>query len=542
MFASLAYSGVKGMSGQIKLKRVNVICGPNESGKSAAANALQLAVTGRCEVGAQASNQAKLLSGETAMATCTGKGIEASWSIRGGKRQWQDPQTQGNIPVSVDEFWKLTGAERLGLLVPEGALTEIQSRISKLEAEKSRLKEILNSPLPPTPDQYDGPPVHMLQQQLTDLEATMARHALAKQNKEANERKAAAAAQAKIDLEQTQRSLQSATALLAEHEAELALVQAQLAIYQEKSAREPRIIKSAREKGITIRQAVSQTGGLIGEVSSWLGINGLSAPILLEDLINCFPESLVEDIPEGVYRGSKCDMCRIERANAILEQGVNDFKRQVANEQRLITQLQQTLQFTDNTASDGMLSMDAYMGVVSKREELLGIMAKANAWSQYEAMTAQISAERVKANDALVTVQASLDAAKAEMTAKVDGLKSSVESLVNKYLAKVNLTPLTISISQTARGWSMDVTIGEIALEVMAKSRRLLYGICLLSAIQETSAATAPILVAECAEMQPETLDRCIEAMNLRTKGNVLLEHWHVPSVKTNLIMVGIEK
>jgi hypothetical protein len=524
------------MSGQLSLGRVNVICGPNESGKSAAANALQLAVTGRCEVGAQANNQAKLLSGSTAMASCTGRGVEASWALRGGKRHWEDPGTQKELPVSVDEFWKLTGAERLKLLVPEGALAEIQSRIAKLEAEKKRLKAIIDAVMPSTPEEYTGLPVDTLQQQLSDLDAKLSRHAAAKRNKDAVDQKAAQAALARDGLLVEKTKIDSLTQSLSEHQAELALISAQLAMYGEACRGEPRIIKAAREKGITFRTAVSQTLGLVSEALRWRGLDDS----VITQLVALLPDELIQDIPGAVWQGAKCTGYKIDRAFDAVQGEAMQLSLSIETCKKNIAYLETVVSFTQAaSAEDGVLSMDEFMQCTAKKDELLGMLNKANAWTTYEAMAAKTSAERVKANNELENVSKDLEAAKKEMTSKVDGLKDTVETLVNKYLTKVQLPPLSISISQTARGWSMDVTIGEIALEVMAKSRRLLYGICLLSAIQETSAATAPILIAECAEMQPSTLDRCIEAMNLRTKGNVVLEHWHAPSVKTNLITIG---
>lgn len=531
MFTNLQYNGVKGMSESIELGRVTVICGPNESGKSAAANAMQLAATGRCEIGAIASAQTKLLSGSSGFVVATGVNIEASWSIRGGKKSWEDPGTQGGMPVTVDEFWDLTGAQRLALLVPDGALASIQSEISKLESEKKRLKTIIDAEAPPAPDEYSGPSIDSLQQKLSDIDKKLASHAAAK---------AAAGAMKEHELyiQETKAKLQETEATLKLKQEELdnslqlqASISAQFAIYGEKTSSEPRIIKSARERGVTIREAVDSTLSLVQEALDWAygrcsdvtdGIKMISSAAGIEK---------IREIQESNWDGKP-----IATAKRDIDILVHDIKTSISHSERFAQELKARLDRKPPSECSGLLGVDEAMSISAERDAVSKEIAKANAWTAYNASLQKMISSRIEASQQIEAVLSKLELQKSTMTSMVDTLKGTVEDLANAFLSKIGKPLLSISVGQSAKGWVMDVSIGDVALEAMARSRRLLYGLCILSAIHEASEAKCPILIAECAEMQPSTLDKCIDAMSGRTKGNVILEHWHRPTAAAKII------
>lgn len=534
MFTNLQYTGVKGMSGSTELERVTVVCGPNESGKSAAANAMQLAVTGRCEIGAIASAQLKLLSGSSAVAVATGKNIEASWSIRSGKKVWEDPGTQGGMPVTVDEFWGLTGAQRLQLLVPEGALASIQSEISKLDSEKKRLKTIIDATAPPAPEEYNGLSVDSLQQKLSEADRKLSTHSAAK----------AAAGQMKehdLFIEETKVKLQENEQLLESKKAELASalqkqssISAQFAIYGDKSSSEPRIIKSARERGVTIREAIESTMSLVQEAMDWAYGRSSSVTDGIQLVIKSAGEDKIPEIPESIWEGKP-----VAFAKRDVDVLVHDINTSISHTERFISELKTRLERKPPAACSGLLSADEAMAITAEKDFISKEMAKANAWTAYNASLQKMIAARIEASQQIDSVSKNLELQRAAMTNIVDKLKGTVEELANSFLSKIGKPELSISVSQTAKGWVMDVSIGDVALEAMARSRRLLYGLCILSAIHEASEAKCPILIAECAEMQPSTLDKCIDAMSSRTRGNVILEHWHKPNAQAKIVEFG---
>lgn len=533
MFTSLTYSGVKGLEQQLKLEKVTVVCGPNESGKSAAGVALQLAVTGKCEIGARAVDQDKLLANCQANSVAIGRNIEASWSISKGKKSWEDPGTQLNLPVTVWDFWALTGAERLKLIAPEGALASIESKIAQLDSERKRLKTIIDAPAPPTPDEYSGPSVDTLYQTISEIESNIAAHTAAKASiqklEEHNKR-----------MEGLKESLANEKLTLAAKEKDLEvaleeqkLICSQFAIYGEKSSKEPRIIKSARERGVTIERAIEDTMNLVGEALHWAGVNATED---IDSITFLAPRDFVPDIPERLYGGRP-----IHVAKQDIDTKVTDLGNSLDYTQRSIAGLESSLKAEPPSEIQGLLSIDEVFELQQKRDDAQKQLAQANAWSAYDASIQKMTKDRVKASSDIAVVESDLAAAKREMTEKVNSIKGSVETAANNFLNAAEQEPLKIEVNQTPRGWSLDVSIGDVALESMARSKRLLYGICLLSAVHEASAAVSPVLIAECAEMQPSTLDKTIRAMQLRTKGNVILEHWHKPSVDVNLINLGEE-
>lgn len=544
MFTSLTFTGVKGINQQIPLDRVTVICGPNESGKSAAANALQLAVTGACEIGAQVSSQQKLMSGSSAMAVASGRGIEADWSIRAGKKLWKDPETQGGLPVTVDQFWELTGAERLKLIAPEGALTSIESRLAALELERKGLKTKLDAPAPPEPDAYEGPSIESVQQELREINAKIASHESAKrslqqievykQSQESNQSQLAAAKQSAED------SRKELDMLLAKEKA----ISAQLAIYTELACNEPRIIRSCRERGVTLRQAVSDTLDLVSQAIKHFYLeNAISESMDVEksicDLLMYVPDSMIPEIKEYIWEE---DGLPISTAMTNTRTKIHGVNVSIERAEREIARLE--LQLAKDAPGFGgvLLGMEELFQLQTRLQELKKLEASASAWTAYEASLAKLSKSRVEASDRLGQVDGDIAVAKKEMTDKVHSLKGPIEDLANEYLKAAGQERLDVSINQTSRGWSLDITIGDVALEAMARSKRLLYGICLLSAIHETSSARCPVLIAECAEMDQSTLDRAVRAMKLRKKGNVLLEHWHKCTEDVNLVTLNFGK
>ncbi len=527
MFTTLTFTGVKGISHQIKLDRVTVICGPNESGKSAAANALQLAVTGVCEIGSQVSNQMKLLNGSSAGAVALGKDLLAEWSIRGGKKQWKDPETQGGLPVTVEQFWSLTGAERLKLIAPEGSLASIESRITALELERKNLKTKVDAPAPPAPDAYDGPAIESVQQELREIDSKLASHESAKRSLQQIEayKKSQEANQAQLtacnaSIEASQKELES---LLAKEKA----ISAQLAIYTKLVANEPRIIKSCRERGVTLRQAVSDTMGLVSQaVKHFCRVSEISMEVdkAIDDLLMYVPDSMIPEVKEYIWEE---DGIPVTTAASRVRDQIHAVSLALDREQRTASHVESQISKGAPEFGGVLLGMEELFSLQSRRQDLQKLVASAQAWSAYEASLAKITKERLEATARLDELSKDLNAAKAKMTDKVQSLKGGIESLSNEYLKAAGQEELSVSINQTSRGWSLDITIGDVALEAMARSKRLLYGICLLSAIHETSSAVCPVLIAECAEMDQSTLDRAVRAMKLRKKGNALLEHWH---------------
>ena len=531
MYNLLTYSGVKGKSEQLRLGRVTVICGPNESGKSAAANSLQLAVTGKCDIGARAVDQEKLLESGVAKVIANGRNIEASWELRGGKKKWDDPKTQGNMPVTVDEFWSLTGAERLRLVAPQSSLDSIESNIESLEKERKRLKAVIEAAPPPTPEEYTGPSLQSLQESLKEIDAKLAMHQVAKKAAEkADSIKALKLRNQSLlapELEKLEAAKQELIALTERYHS----ICDQFRVYGEKTAAEPRIVKSARERGVSLRDAIRDTLSLVGEALHWSGVQPDAIDKHLLELESLAPQESMPEIPERWAGGVTIQVAMQES-----EKSMKQAADAVARLEQSIASIRHAIDQQEPDEVQGQLSVEEYGSLLMKRDALERQVAQANAWAAYEASIASQVKSKAESLEILQGVCDKLDEAKAELTREVQKLKGPVETLANKMLREAKQPELAIEVNQSGRGWSLDVSMGGVALEAMARSKRLLYGLCLLSAIQELSSAAGPVLIAECAEMDRNTLDMAVKALSIRNKGNVLLEHWCKPSEYDDVI------
>lgn len=526
MFRKLTYMNIKGMQETLDLDRLTVLSGPNESGKSAAVEALRLATTGKASIGSQAKAQAKLTSGD-ASAVAYSDEFECNWTLVRGKKNNDGPDTQGDMPLTVGEFWALTGTERLKLIAPDGQLKAIYDTIEKLEQDKKKLKATIEAPSIPTPEKYEGPSVESL------------RAAQAAANEAISKHNAAAALKAIKDealgieekIEHQKVAIQGKQDALEACRAELKKVGEQLSKYNESVSNEPRIISSARSRGLNARQAFESTLSLVEHAAKWLDKDvGSQVAVKCEELTQLIPETFVPDVPLAIYG---------ERPVAEVHRELMQSEMKLVNEiETAKTELQRMNNALERSKKplEGLMSDEEFAKAVVDLEAVEGQMQQAGAWKTYQDMAQKDAQARAAAMQQLEQVEAELKDAKNQRDQTAKELVGELQSHANAMLKKAGLAPLSISISSTARSVSLDVSIGSVAIEAMAQSRRLLYGLCLLAAIHDMSKAACPVLVAECAEMDINGLDKAIEAMELKRKGNVVLEHWAKPTRECNLI------
>jgi hypothetical protein len=479
------------------------------------------------------------MSGDAAVATAWGRGIEASWSIRGGKKAWEDPETQGGLPSTVDEFWSLTGAGRLKLISPPGTLDSIESDIASLEADRKRLKTIIDAPTPPTPDTYTGPPIHEIEDQIREIEQKLSRHNMqvsANAKLESTETEAAARV---ADKQRLTGILQGLNTKLSHVNAELEKANTQLAIYQEASSKEPKIVSSARGRGVPLRVAVQDTVHLLVQAVQWA--NPKAATQEWSDLIcSQIPEGELELPESATFKSTipEADGLRVYAASGKLSELSNKYANEI---KQINTALDKIEAVTMATAGlkpsfDCILDDQALFAAHASISTLKQQVQAASAWDAYEAaMKKQVEA-RNKAFMELEGVATRLETAKKRLTEEVQKLKGPIESKANEMLGAAGLSNLYVSVNQNGRGWTLDVSIDDVAIESLARSKRLLYGLCLVAAIHELSNAKAPILTVECAEMDHRTFEKAIAAMKVKRKGNVILEHWSKPDVDVAVI------
>lgn len=539
MFTNLTYAGVKNTSASLELKNLTVLTGPNDSGKSAAAIAFRLAVTGKDEVGASAASQLKLLGGTNALAAANGLAMEATWALRNGKKTHScEESIQGKCPVSVDEFWNLTGEERLKLLASEGAIASIEVDIAVLEGKLKQLKTIIDAPAPVMPEPYTGKPHSVLQDELEAANSRIRTHRDALNNKKDLER----LAKIPEEIAKDKADLVTAEAELASLEHKAQCISDQLAIYREDQAKEPKIIASARARGVSYKQAIRDTGSLLVDAIDFIEIlrpdscgDYWSGSLRLD--IDEATQFLCDE-PAAPSPLSMWDGMPIERALTHTHIYLEEAKTKHKGIQGNIAYLESVLTNPTKELS-GLLSDEEFFSLIQESEKIQGDIRLAMEWATHGQQAKRIMDQRVKAQDDFDKYNEELKAAKAAMAQKINELKQPIQDRANELLSAAGATHLSLDIVKTGKNWALSVDASGIALEAMARNKRLLYGLCLLTAIQEASNARSPILVAECAEMDQVTFDNTIRAMKLRQKGNVILEHWHKPSVECHLIEMG---
>jgi uncharacterized small protein (DUF1192 family) len=526
MFTSLSYNNFKGTSESITLDRVTVITGKNESGKSAACDALRLAATGRTEIGAIAASLAKLVSSSQARVIAIGRGIEASWAINGTKRDHQvDPTLQGGMPVTPKEFWGLSGAERLELIAPAGSLAKLSDRIATLEQEAKRLKNIVNEPTPQQPPQYTGKPIDQLRAEIESIDAKTARHKAAQKNEWAIQERNQAIQNATMAKPGLEKNVAEARVWVEKAVAERDAAAEQLNEYNTDTLNEPVIIQSARTRGVEYKKAVMDTANVLAAALNWGGYVSIAGD-LIDAIENGVGNAPIQDHPLSMRNGKPILHASREAASeadrAIF--AVNSAGASLAR-------CSETLLAPLPEAIEGLLSQDEFASLVEARELAKQSVSDCERWGRYDQDLQALATRRVMAQGDLSTTEVQLAAARNALSEEVNNLKGPVEDLTNQYLSVAQYEPLSISIENSGRKWVMNVTIGSVDLEALADSKRLIYDLCLLSAIHDLSGAKCPILVAKCAEMDGDKMRLAVKALKLRAKGNVVLEHHIDPKI-----------
>lgn len=513
MLSKISYSNIKGQNRTLDIQPLTVLSGPNESGKSAAIEAIRLAVTGECSLGLQPAKQKKITGGNASATAYLADGSECRWSMLAGKRTHEGTDIQLNMPVTIDDFWSLTGDGRLALLDPNRILSGTNAEMESLKERKKELKGIISAPAIPQPDAYNGPPVDEIRSKTEKLHTRIKSH---------NEAKAAAA-----DINSQAEKAAALRAAFSQAENELSeLHQAGERIQREATEeasqqRTSRILQSAASSGITIRSAVARTAGLIDEAGQQCGVNVTG---LIQQVTQAFPDTL-PDFPPG--QPAQSALKEWKARCEFLEQRIKDLKRDIESAS------------TSAAPRGTLLTDDEFVQTLQEIEELRKLQHQSEAWSHYTDATSKQGDARVKASQELEAVDKRLSECQEERDKVAIELKGAVEERANAILEGVGLPELRLEISSNKRGSVLDVKIGDIDIDALARSRRILYGICLLAATQENSQAPGPILTAECAEMDRETLDRLIKALEGRKKGNIILEHWAEPTAPCHLLTMG---
>jgi hypothetical protein len=531
-FEEIEYNNIKGCSGHYTLRPLTVISGENGSGKSALLDACRLAATGQCSAGAANQRIARIMSASVANSRLTSGTRINSYTMRVGEKVQSSAfgdSLQGNLPVTVGDFWALTAEQRLGVVGGREKMDGIEAAIEELKEPIKALAEHIAIPAPPTPPMYSGPSIDAVEAAITKLSVAIDAHDKAVKEGPQVEAKKEAAKQLlsqydakRRELDDDMRRIQSTLKFLeGERDAATPIIRD----YEAALAARPAILN-----GYTSFTALLSD---VADAIRWANTgNSRMAGLLADTLANADPgihiPSVVFDKLDALHamgglHPQKWHAGLISEIAALHEE-LSTTKRSYASLESEKEQAEAELA-PQGTA---IMSDDDYMKAALQLEELRNNHRLAQEWAMFGQRTGEWSVKRAKSIEEHNKLCAKLDKLKFDKAALVAQLKSGVETTANEMLARAGMKPLVMDIVSTAKKASLAVSVGGIAIEALATSERLVYGVCLLSAIHRHSDAPCPLLVAECAEMDDNMMLRVIDALGDPPNGNIILEHWRV--------------
>lgn len=532
-FSEFSYSGIKDTAGSGKLRGVNVVCGPNESGKTAMLEALRLAATGKSELGATAKKIDQVIAGN-----CYASLDDCTYERRGSKTVSSGGEAQGKLPVTVDEFWSLTASDKMGLIASNSS--ELEGVVEKIDLTKEQIKltkkELERQP-PKAPEPYMGRPVAEVDEDLSTMSLQLAAHRKAAQSAKARqesiEKCQAEIVQIESDISRLRKEEAAEAKRVAAAEADLEQLRPIHARWLEHIDGAPEIMHTPHPSQY-IRDKLSQ----MKEVFSWLSSKGDNRAASMLHAIDgmIVPEfnGLAQSFDEYEEMAQLARSAGVSLSLNISNAKVSTADMEMLKSRRLraearVQALKSTAQ-VEAVKMEGLLSDEVYESILIRHEQAQEERRRAQEWNDFDAVAGAYAVERTKAANLLGELEQKLEELLAQKNSIVMSLKQPVEDFCNRQLAICGMPPIELDIEATARKASLSVKTGGISFEALAASKRLVYGLCLLSAIQMHSDCECPLLLAQCAEMDSAMFPKAIEAMGLRDKGNVILEHWFVPS------------
>jgi len=395
-------------------------------------------------------------------------------SIGGGREDFQ-----GGMPVTVGDMWDLTAEQRLALVVSKETL-EYNARDTLYCRERIKaLKQLIDTPQPAAPKPYSGPSVFELDEEMQTLSAKIASRtgeieAQAKRGREIN---------------RLRFLLDTANESVLEWQE-----------FCSKASVADDSVPGWIERYDTVQEFLDSVASAI----HWVGSN--TAVAIGRAAI------AVEECRKHMELPVTIPVMATENSSDRLEEAI----QKVANINQQIAALEAI-----PAVGDEDIAKD-----VARLDELREAAGAAYEWKTFEKRTKEWAEQRGKAVAELEEMKAKLEELTQERAAIVNKLKGSIEGAANDMLSRVGLSPLEIEIVTTAQKAALKVSVAGVAIEALAASEKLLYGICLLLAIQQASDAKCPILVAECAETDEAMFNRLIGAIGEPEKGNTVLEHW----------------
>lgn len=547
MITDLQFSGVKGSSFSGKLGPVTVVTGNNWTGKSALVEAIRMALTGACSVGATPAKQSLIVAG-AASVLATGSGIRAEWSMAGGKRKHSctlngmAADVCGSLPVTTQEWWGLTGDGRWSLL--ESVVGKFNSNPPASAASIPQLEQRLKS-LRATqdPEPYTGTPIDVLRTELSAIQQWLSSQEIARR-----------------DGERIRKAKESAIAALSGKRTALAVAEESLATAKKdlgslalhRSRFEAAIFSWSMSDtsvldgmGATVSEVIASTiaqvedklkavanlvnSSTLNELTSRLILALEAAKEAAGDLPIPQPEGVgvITEIFSalGLAMKSSPEGCEREYERAIAE-----TNHMLAVAEAATESLKLSLRSMSESASESIPEYDGAKVIEQtlRAQELQQEITKATAYESWINNSAKRASDIAKAEADLASAKDDLAAFNRVRSEYLDKAKASLETAANRILLSMGVKPISIEIGMAGKRSTLTISNGIVDVEAMSGAEKTIYGTALLSAIHEASSVACPLLVVEGGELDTSNLTKLLCALSeVRTKGNTIVEHWY---------------
>lgn len=534
--------------------KVTLFTGDNRSGKTAIAEAVRLALTNTCSVGATPAKQSLLASGD-ASATIKGDKLLGKWSYAGGKRsfslEYDGMQVQsltGDAPLTVQEFWALTGEQRW-TMVESIVGTFDEEPPQSVDQAKVELKG-LRSQQPP--EEYTGPSLPELERLQAHYKSVIEQATKARQDASAREYNLRADRQSLGNAENIWATLQSnlRNYTLAKQEdlvgqldwalreweadASTVLVGGNLQEAFRKMAERMRQESDAIAALDVKRDSVAETMESIDEAvyRLFLLADQEVYSTYLFDSGQKFIDKIIEIGSKYAIVFDPNSVCTPELARKRISRVGADIDAQITRCNELIKKSESGIaQLKTRIAEMEAWAPPKLADAVKAAEELENVekqLAHAKAVANWLAY-ADKRLERITELEQLIS---DYDTKQAEFSkrraAYLDGAASLVSGKANEILTAMGFPLVGIRIETTGKRNKLTAVADGVDIQAMAGSEQLLYGVALVNALHELGKAKLPVLFVEAAELSGENLTKLLGALaKYRTRGNVFVSHWY---------------